>query len=252
MYIEKVNQASKRCPRLLLRDTRAMTIRVTEPYWDQRKVQNSTDFCARSSIDAMCLPSVFTWQLANAKKNPTKLWSQYWRLIQEGCKILASQEKPRYIQVCQQLKTRYGCVIPYFTLHNRYLGNLCHLKRPMSNSSFYLLRQRRFLLTGSFISLTLPTLSAKAPYERRLRFSVGRKPSQSWIRWFLRQWPDIQLGKPLVWIPSALKHSTTQLLKHFDLLLEIIQKHGIPVRIYITMDEKGCQWGGGRKGSGRK
>ena len=88
------------------------------------------------------------------------------------------------------------------------LGSLCHLKRPM-----YLLRQRRFLLTGSFISLTLPTLSANAPYKRRLRFSVGRNPVKVGSGGFFDDGQIFSLESLLVWIPSMLKHSTAQLLK---------------------------------------
>ncbi|KAI0250716.1 hypothetical protein BJV78DRAFT_1319158, partial [Lactifluus subvellereus] len=40
--------------------------------------------------------------------------------------------------------------------------------------------------------------------------------------------------------------------KHFDQLLQILQKHDIPVENIYNMDEKGCQRGGGRKGSGQK
>jgi len=115
------------------------------------------------------------------------------------------------------------------------LGSLCLLKRPMSNSSFYLLRQRRFLLTGSSISLTLPTLSANAPYKRRLRFSVGRNPVKVGSGGFFDDGQVFSLESLLVWIPSVPKHSTAQLLKGTLIsFLKSFRSMASQWRIYIT------------------
>ena len=43
-------------------------------------------------------------------------------IIQEGCRILASQQKPQYMDVCQWLKEHHGIDISYCTLCNRFLG----------------------------------------------------------------------------------------------------------------------------------
>jgi hypothetical protein len=40
--------------------------------------------------------------------------------------------------------------------------------------------------------------------------------------------------------------------RHFDKLLEIIAKYEISIENIYNMDEKGCQRGDGRKGSGKK
>src|SRR5882762_2469836 len=176
------------------------------------------------------------------KKNPTKYGHNIEDLIQEGCKILASQEKPCYIQVCQELKAHYGCVIPYFTLWNWYLGKSLPPKKAHVQQQLLSPEAEKVLVDWIiYLSDTAHPLS-KRTIQKKAEVLCGKKPSQSWIRWFLRRWPGIQLGKPSGLDPKRAQAFNRPVAKrHFDLLLEIIQKHGIPVENIYNMDEKGCQ-----------
>ena len=128
-----------------------------------------------------------------------------------------------------------------------FLGSLYPIEKPMSNNSSCLLRQRRCLLTGLSMSQKLPTPSTSGLYARRLRPSVGRSPATAGSGGSSNIGPRFSLDPKHA---QAFNHPVVG--KHFDLLLEIIQKHEIPVENIYNMDEKGCQQGGGWKESGRK
>ena len=47
-------------------------------------------------------------------------------IILQGCRILAGQEKPKYMDAIQELNTCHGVAVPYHTLHNRFLEKTVH------------------------------------------------------------------------------------------------------------------------------
>jgi hypothetical protein len=103
-----------------------------------------------------------------------------------------------------------------------------------------------------FYSDTSHPLS-KWSIQQKAEVLCGTKPSESWICSFLLQHPEIKLGRPSGLDPKcaqAFNKSTVH--KHLDRLLQLIRKHSIPIENIYNMDEKGCQRGGGHKGSGQK
>ena len=180
------------------------------------------------------------------KRKPTQDAHNIEDLIQEGCRILASQKKPQYTAVCQELQKCYGRVIPYGTLHNQFLGiSLPHRKAHVQQQLLSPEAEKVLVDWIVYLSETAHPFN-KWTIHKKAEALCGKKPSHSWIRWFLKHWPKIQLGKPSNLDPKhaqAFNHPVVG--KHFDLLLEIIQKHEIPVENIYNMDEKGCQQGGG-------
>ena len=81
----------------------------------------------------------------------------------------------------------------------------------------------------------------------------GKKPSETWLCGFLGRHLEIKLGRPSDLDPKrAQAFNKPTVCEHFQKLWELVQKHDIPVGNVYNMDEKGCQRGGGRKGSGQK
>ena len=157
------------------------------------------------------------------------------------------------MDVCQQLKTHHGCVIPYHTLRNCYLGNSLPPKKAHVQQQLLSPETEKVLINWIVFLSDMAHPLNKQTIQKKAEALCGKKPSQSWIRWFLRHWPEIQLGKPSGLDPKcaqAFNHPVVG--RHFDLLLDIIGKYDIPVENIYNMDEKGCQHGGGRKESGRK
>jgi hypothetical protein len=77
-------------------------------------------------------------------------------------------------------------------------------------------------------------------------------PSKHWIQRFLKQHPEVKLGRP-----SGLDPKHTQMFnytvvkEHFERLDAVLKEHGIPWENVYNMDEKGIQLGGGRKSNGQ-
>ena len=174
-------------------------------------------------------------------------------IIQEGCKILAGQEKPRYADVHQQLESCYNMDIPYHTLRNRSLGNSVSFSKASVRKQLLSPEAERVLVDWViFLSDTAHPLN-KQSIQKRAEALCGKKPSVNWIYWFLKHWPEIQLGRPSGLDPKRGQAFNRPVVgRHFDLLLEIVRKSNIPEENIYNMDEKGCQRGGGRKQSGRK
>lgn len=174
-------------------------------------------------------------------------------IIQEGCRLLASQEQPKYTDVCKELNARHGVVVSYHTLRNRFLGRTVPYRKAHVQQQLLSPEAEKVLVDWTvFLSDTAHPLN-KRTIRKKAQALCGKKPSAGWIYWFLRRWPEIQLGRPSGLDPKRGQAFNRPVVgRHFDLLLEIVRKYDIPVENIYNMDEKGCQRGGGRKQSGRK
>ena len=151
-------------------------------------------------------------------------------IIQEGCRILAARmyaSSSRRATVPSFLTTL--CIIVILATH--YL-----LRRATLDNSCYLLRQRRYSLTGLSFSQIWPTLN-KRTIRKKAEALRGNKPSQTWIRWFLRCWPQIQLGKPSGFMLRGSMQSnmalllTNSLMSTLNILLPITTPN--PIRTLV-------------------
>jgi hypothetical protein len=174
-------------------------------------------------------------------------------IIQEGCKILAGQERPRYMDVCQTLKARHSIIVSYYTLRNRFLGKSLPPRKAHVQQQILSPEAKKVLVDWIiFLSDTAHPLD-KLTVRKKAMALCGRKPSASWVYWFLQRWPEIQLGRPSGLDPKRGQAFNQPVVgRHFDLFLQIVKKYDIPMENIYNMDEKGCQRGGGRKQSGRK
>ena len=65
--------------------------------------------------------------------------------------------------------------------------------------------------------------------------------------------PSVVLTKPSGLDPKRAKAFNRPVVERYlDELLRLVEKHGIPIENIYNMDEKGCQRGGGKKGTSRK
>lgn len=175
-------------------------------------------------------------------------------IIQEGCNILAGQEpQPQYTKVCRQLEACHGVAVSYHTLHNRYQKKCVPHSRAHFQQQLLSPEAEKVLVDWIvFLSDTAHPLS-KRTIRKKAEVLCGRKPGFRWIYSFLSRWPEIKLGRPSGLDPKRGQAFNRPVVgRHFNLLLQMVRKHGIPVENIYNMDEKGCQRGGGRKQSGRK
>lgn len=174
-------------------------------------------------------------------------------ILQEGCRILAGQEQPQYTVVCRMLEAHHGVAVPYYTLRNRFLGKTVpHSKAHVQQQLLSPETENVLVDWIVFLSDTAHPLN-KRTIRKKAEALCGSKPSVGWIYWFLNCWPKIQLGRPSGLDPKRGQAFNRPVVgRHFNLLLQIVRKHNIPIENIYNMDEKGCQRGGGRKQSGRK
>lgn len=174
-------------------------------------------------------------------------------LIQEACNTLRTQTKPNITMVLRDIKNRTGHTLPYDTVRRRFLGVSLPPRKAHANQQLLLPDVEKVLVDWIiFLSDTSHPLT-KRSVRKKAEALCGRKPGESWIRGFLERHPEIRLGKPSGLDPKrAQAFNKPTARKHFDQLRQLIQKHDIPNENIYNMDEKGCQRGGGRRGSGRK
>jgi len=82
----------------------------------------------------------------------------------------------------------------------------------------------------------------------------GKHPGKHWAWRFIRRHPCLVSAKPRGLDPKrAQNFNRTAIAEYFELRHQLEEKHGgIPPEHHWNMDEKGCQMGGGRQGSGMK
>jgi hypothetical protein len=175
------------------------------------------------------------------------------KLIQEACTQLRAQVKPSISGVLREIKARTGVTLPYHTVRNRFIGK--HVPPRQAHTSQQLISPEAEMVLVDWITFLSDTGHplSKRTIRKKAEALCGKKPSKSWIVYFLRRHSTIKLGKPSGLDPKrAQAFNKPTVHKHFDLLLEIIRKHEIPIECVYNMDEKGCQRGGGRKHTNQK
>jgi hypothetical protein len=94
---------------------------------------------------------------------------------------------------------------------------------------------------------------SKRTVRKKAEHICGQKPGQTWIHSSLSHHPEVVLGKPSSLDPKRVQaFNCPTITCHFDLLEAIIEKYDIPTENIYNMDEKGVQWGGGRKTQAQK
>ena len=140
--------------------------------------------------------------------------------------------------------------VTYTTLWRRYHGldqsrNLAH------EDQQYLSHQQEQVLVDwikHLNSIGQPISSRTITKKVQRLASLSRRPSSKWLRGFLNRHPSIRLGKPSSLDPMrAQAFNEVTVLRHFELLKEIMDRHHIPWENVYNMDEKGIQRGRGRK-----
>lgn len=175
------------------------------------------------------------------------------QLIKEACVILKGQKKPNIAQVIRNIKNRTGTNLPYGTVRRRFLGISLPPREAHSNQQLLSPEAERTLVDWViFLSDTSHPLN-KRSIRMKAQALCRTKPSDKWTRGFLGRHPEIKLGRPSGLDPKrAQAFNKSTIRKHFCKLHQLIQKHDIPVENIYNMDKKGCQRGGGCKGSNRK
>jgi hypothetical protein len=173
-------------------------------------------------------------------------------IIQEGCSILAGQEKPNVSAVARKLSETHCIRVPYDTLRRRFLGLSKNSKYAHGKQQLLSPEQEQVLVDWiNHLSSSGHPLSKRTIRKKTAAIS-GRKASKGWIPRFLRHHPEIKLGKPSGLDPKrAQAFNRTTVGHHFELLRQQLEKD-IPAENIYNMDEKGCQRGGGRKLSAQK
>jgi hypothetical protein len=86
--------------------------------------------------------------------------------------------------------------------------------------------------------------------QKKAEALSGKRPSKSWVSYFLQHHTEIRLGKPSGLDPKyAQAFNKPTVFKYFDLLMEIVCKFEVSIENVFNMDEKGCKRGGGRNSS---
>jgi hypothetical protein len=174
-------------------------------------------------------------------------------LLEEGCQILAGQEKPNIAQVAKQLSEKAGILVPYHTLRSRFQGRHHPYRDAHTSQQLLTPAQEEVLVEWiTFLGSTGHPLS-KCGIRHKACALCGVKPSPSWIYSFLDRHLEVKLSKPSGLDPKcAQAFNRTVVADFFTLLKGLIDEHQIPLENIWNMDEKGCQLGGGRKNSAQK
>jgi hypothetical protein len=95
---------------------------------------------------------------------------------------------------------------------------------------------------------TSATPISKCALARKVQALCRKRPGKNWVKGFLAQNPAIKLSKALGLDPKRAQALNREVVTdYFTQLKSIIEEHGIPVENIYNIDEKGCQWSGGRK-----
>ena len=122
--------------------------------------------------------------------------TQIKEIIQESCQILGSQVKPNYANVVRQLSEKHAIPVPYFQLHNRFLGKTKSWQASHETQQLLSSEQEKVLVDWiEYLSSTGHPLS-KCTIRKKAQDLCGKKPSRNWIPLFLKRHSGIKLGKP--------------------------------------------------------
>ena len=175
------------------------------------------------------------------------------KYLVEGVQLLKLMEKPKYTVVCADILQRYGVVIPYHTLRNRFLGFTCPYRQAHGSQQLLAPEAERVLVDWIHYYLDTSHPLSRQTIRKKAKCICGKKPSKGWICSFLLRWPEIKLGKPSGLDPKRAQAFNRPVVgRYFKQLDDLVKKYDIPMENLYNMDEKGCQRGGGRKASSRK
>ena len=170
--------------------------------------------------------------------------------IQAACKELNAE-----------LKANPGCKpnlavaarhhsVNYTTLRNRFQGHTKPINQAHASQQHISPEQESILVSWLEHLASTGHPVCKRTIKQRVEFMCGKKPGHNWIYRFLGRQPQITLSKPSGLDPKrARAFNRPSVQKYFNDLKDIVENHSIPVENIYNMDEKGCQRGGGKKGS---
>jgi hypothetical protein len=174
-------------------------------------------------------------------------------LLKEGCRQLTLEKQNGGKINIKKMATHLD--VPYTTLHARFLN--VHKSRNEAHT------------TQQFLSPTLEQLlikwiihlgsTGRPLCKRTIRVRAqhlhpeNKKPCRNWIYLFLKRHPEIVLSTPCGLDPKRAKAFNRPVVnRYFDELASLTESLGIPIENIYNMDEKGCQRGGGKRGTRRK
>jgi hypothetical protein len=174
-------------------------------------------------------------------------------IILEGVSILNSQNKPNVRRVAIELSEKHGIVCPYDTLNRRFND------RTQAASNAHTHQQLLTPAAEKVLEDWLVFLGEtghgvdKRGLRARVKQMCGKRPSEWWIKLFLRRHPDVVLRKTSGLDPKRAQAFNRNVVDdYFTQLINLVKKHNIPWEQVYNMDEKGCQRGGSRRSSLRK
>jgi len=174
-------------------------------------------------------------------------------LLKKGCRQLAREKQNGIKTNIKQTASKLG--VPYTTLRARFL-NIHKTRHEGHTDQQYLTPSQENVLVHWIMHLGAtgrPVCKRDIKQRAQHISSAHKPPSRNWIYLFLRRHPDIVLSAPCGLDPKRAKAFNRPVVNHyFDELVALVESLGIPIENIYNMDEKGCQRGGGKKGSRRK
>jgi hypothetical protein len=183
-------------------------------------------------------------------------------LAQDTQRTIEEAKETKIQQACSALENKthrsiraaaLAFNIPKSTLRRRYQGISTARKQAHEKDRHLNQAQEDVLCEWiAHLAATAHPIS-KRTIRPKVQALCGKRPSNSWIRRFLKRHPDLCLGRPSGLDPKRAQAFNPATVKdYFNLLKEYIDRYDIPWENIYNMDEKGIQLGGGRKGTRQK
>lgn len=155
-------------------------------------------------------------------------------------RVFSSSSSWRSRTILLSALQRYGVVIPYHTLRNRFLGFTRPYRQAYGSQQLLAPEAERVLVDWiHFYSDTSHPLSRRT-IRKKAQCICGKKPSKGWIRSFLLRWPEIKLGKPSGLDPKRAQAFNRPVVgRYFKQLDDLVEKYDVPMENLYNMDEKG-------------
>jgi hypothetical protein len=174
-------------------------------------------------------------------------------LITEGCSRLSSAKQNGLKVNIKETARDLG--ISYGTLRNRFL-NLCKTREEAHTEQQFLSPPQENTLVRwlRYLGRSARPVSKQGIRTRaQTLHPENTMPSRNWVQLFLNRHPDITLSSATGLDPKRAKAFNEPVVnRFFDKLTKLVEEYDIPDENIYNMDEKGCQRGGGKKGSQRK
>ena len=143
--------------------------------------------------------------------------------------------------------------LKYSTLQNHFQGHTKLQKEAHGCQQCISPKQEVVLVAWLKHLGTTGHLVCKCMIRHRVALMCGKKPGQGWVYHFLGRHSQVVLSKPSGLDPKCARaFNRPSVQRYFDKLEEIVNHFGVPSENIYNMDEKGCQRGGGKDGSGQK